>query len=69
MGKLDYNFGRVGEAYSEYLGANFLTLEDEVGDYQRALDEEVNAPARPFLDFHHGMYLRWCQDIQSLGLY
>ena len=43
VGKLDYNFGRVGEVYSEYLGANFLTLEDEVGDYQKALDEEVSA--------------------------
>ena len=43
VGKLDYNFGRVGEAYAEYLGANFLTLEDEVLDYQKVIDEEVSA--------------------------
>ena len=43
VGKLDYNFGRVGEVYAEYLGANFLVLEDEVLDYQKAIDEEVSA--------------------------
>jgi len=43
VGKLDYNFGRVGEAYAEYIGTNFLTLEDEVIEYQKALDIEVQA--------------------------
>jgi len=43
VGKLDYNFGRVGEAYAEYIGANFSALEDEVVEYQKAIDEEVDA--------------------------
>jgi hypothetical protein len=43
VGKLDYNFGRVGEVYAEYLGTNFLALEDEVLEYQKAIDEEVSA--------------------------
>jgi hypothetical protein len=43
VGKLDDNFGRVGEAYAEYIGGNFVTLEDEVLNFQKALDIEVNA--------------------------
>jgi Domain of unknown function (DUF927) len=43
IGRLADNYGRVGEAYAEYIGANFLTLEEEVLNYQKALDDEVNA--------------------------
>jgi len=43
VGKLDDNFGRVGEAYAEYIGSNFLILENEVLSFQKALDIEVNA--------------------------
>jgi hypothetical protein len=43
IGRLGDNFGRVGEAYAEYLGKNFSSLEDEVLNYQKTLDDEVNA--------------------------
>lgn len=43
IGKLTDNYGRVGEAYAEYLGANFEALEEEVLEFQKALDVEVDA--------------------------
>jgi ABC-type oligopeptide transport system ATPase subunit len=43
VGKLDDNYGRIGEQYAQYLGANFLTLEEEVQACQKALDLEVKA--------------------------
>jgi len=43
VGKLDDNHGKIGELYSQYLGTNFLALEEEVLAYQKSLDIEVNA--------------------------
>lgn len=43
VGKLNNNYGRVGEIYAKYLGENFEALDNEVHDYQKQLDEQINA--------------------------
>jgi hypothetical protein len=42
-GKLRNNYGKVGLAYAKMLGEDFAKIDKEIGDYQRALDIEINA--------------------------
>lgn len=43
VGKLDDNYGKVGLAYAQFLGANFARAEQDVHDFKRALDLEVQS--------------------------
>jgi hypothetical protein len=43
IGKLSDNYGQVGLAYARFLGANFTRVDEEVGDFLKALSTEVNS--------------------------
>ena len=43
VGSLEYNFGHAGLTYAKYLGANYDTISDEVGDLCSELNNEVDA--------------------------
>ena len=43
VGQLKDNYGVVGERYAEFLGKSFEQIEQEVYEYQKALDIEIDA--------------------------
>jgi hypothetical protein len=43
VAKLNDNYGVVGLEYAKFLGANYVRIDKEVGDFLRVLNKEVNA--------------------------
>lgn len=42
LGRLDDNFGAVGQQYAQWLGSNFQQIDADVGEYMKKLEKKAN---------------------------